>query len=111
MGLFGVRAVVRPTGRYDNISFIIKTTFWEPCRYMQLSWNALSFHVTLPAFSSTVRSEWLLFCRLGALFLHVALLAGLVVTGGSLDISLCSFSFVETLVAQDDSACGSLSAV
>ena len=48
---------------------------------------------------------------MGALFLHTALLAGLVITCGSPAISLCSLSFVETLFAPDESSSGLLSAV
>ena len=48
---------------------------------------------------------------MGALFLHKALLAGLVITCGSPAISLCSFSFAETLFSPDVSDSGSLSAV
>ena len=47
----------------------------------------------------------------GAWFLHAAFLTGLVITCGSLDVSLRSVSFVETLVALYVSACGLLSAM
>ena len=36
---------------------------------MRLSWNALSLHVTLPAFSSPVHSGKLFFCHFGSLVL------------------------------------------
>ena len=71
-----------------------------PCCYMWLSQHSLLSYV-LNEYSSVV---------LGTLFLHAALLAGLVITCGSPDFSLRSVSFAETLVALDDSAYSSLSA-
>ena len=72
-----------------------------PCLCVWLSQHSLLPYV-LDDYSSVI---------FGALFLHTALLVGLIVTCGSPDISFLSFSFAETLLAPDDSAGGSLSAV
>ena len=61
-------------------------SFSEPCRYLRLSWNALSLRTTLPEFSFAISSGWLLFCHFG----------GLVLTYGS-PSGLCLYMWLSSL--------------